>query len=317
VVLLADRGLTHQRNPCPRPARNGENVVVPALRMPSNLVAAAGKDGRSAWLKALPALIEAVAARWTLSVEDPFEPGGQTAWVAPAHSEAHGDVVLKVGWRHMEGEDEAAGLREWAGEGAIRVFADEQLSGQTTALLLERCTPGTTLAKRPEEEQDDVIAALLRRLWRQPVDDGVFRPLRAMCEYWADSFERKVARGMGDVDPGIAREGADLFRALPATAGEEVLLCTDLHAENVLAAQREQWLVIDPKPFLGDPTYDVLQHLLNCEDRLQADPHGLATRVAGLLGLDPERLLLWLFARCVVDSASWPWALEIARRVRP
>jgi streptomycin 6-kinase len=285
--------------------------------MPSNLVAAAEEDGRKAWLKGLPAQIEAVASAWSLSVADPFEPGGQTAWVAPAHSAAHADVVLKVGWRHMEGEDEAAGLREWAGEGAIRVFADERLSEQTTALLLERCTPGTTLAERPEEEQDVVIAALLRRLWRQPADDGAFRPLRQMCEYWAGSFEQKVAKGAGHVDPGIAREGAGLFRSLPATAEEEVLLCTDLHAENVLAAQREPWLVIDPKPFVGDPTYDALQHLLNCEDRLQEDPRGLATRVAGLLGLDPERLLVWLFARCVVDSASWPWAFEIARRVRP
>ena len=285
--------------------------------MPSNLVAAAEEDGRKAWLKRLPAQIEAVASRWSLSVEDPFEPGGQTAWVAPARSAVHGDVVLKVGWRHMEGEDEAAGLREWAGEGAIRVFADERLSERTTALLLERCTPGTTLAEWPEEEQDVVIAALLRRLWRQPADDGAFRLLGQMCEYWAASFERRVAKGASHVDPGIAREGADLFRSLPATAEEEVLLCTDLHAENVLAAQREPWLVIDPKPFVGDPTYDALQHLLNCEDRLQADPRGLATRVAGLLGLDPERLLLWLFARCVVDSASWPWAFEIARRVRP
>ena len=285
--------------------------------MPSNLVAAAEEDGRKAWLKRLPAQIEAVASRWSLSVEDPFEPGGQTAWVAPARSAVHGDVVLKVGWRHMEGEDEAAGLREWAGEGAIRVFADEQLREQTMALLLERCTPGTTLAEWPEEEQDVVIAALLRRLWRQPADDGAFRPLGQMCEYWAGSFERRVAKGASHVDPGIAREGADLFRSLPATAEEEVLLCTDLHAENVLAARREPWLVIDPKPFVGDPTYDALQHLLNCEDRLQADPRGLATRVAGLLGLDPERLLLWLFARCVVDSASWPWAFEIARRVRP
>jgi streptomycin 6-kinase len=285
--------------------------------MPSNLVAAAGEDGRTAWLKGLPGQIEAVAARWSLSVEDPFEPGGQTAWVAPAHSAVHGRVVLKVGWRHMEGEDEAAGLREWAGEGAIRVFADEHLSEQTAALLLERCTPGTTLAERPEEEQDVVIAALLRRLWRQPAKDGAFRPLQQMCAYWADSFERKMARGVGDVDPGIAREGADLFRSLPATAEEEVLLCTDLHAENVLAAQREPWLVIDPKPFVGDPTYDALQHLLNCEDRLLADPRGLATRVAALLGLDPERLLLWLFARCVVDSPSWPWAFEIARAIRP
>ena len=64
------------------------------------------------------------------------------------------------------------------------------------------------------------------------------------------------------MDPALAHEGAGLFRALAASAPDEVLLCTDLHAENVLAAERAEWLVIDPKPFVGDPTYDALQHLL-------------------------------------------------------
>jgi streptomycin 6-kinase len=40
-----------------------------------------------------------------------------------------------------------------------------------------------------------------------------------------------------------------------------VLLCTDLHADNILAALRAPWLVIDPKPYAGDPAYDVRQHM--------------------------------------------------------
>jgi streptomycin 6-kinase len=295
--------------------REGQWRSVATLPMPSNLVAACRGDGRAAWLAALPGEIEAIAAGWAVTLGEPYEPGGQTAWVAPAHSTTYGDVVLKVGWRHMEAEDEAAGLREWNGEGAVRVFADGR-HGQTTALLLERCLPGRTLADRPEDEQDTVISTLLRRLWREPADRAAFRPLQVMCEYWADSFERKLARGVVAVEPEIAREGAQLFRSLPESAAVNLLLCTDLHAENVLASEREDWLVIDPKPFYGDPTYDALQHLLNCEDRLLADPVALATRVARLLGLDPERLLLWLYARCIVDSTSWPWTLDLARRLR-
>jgi streptomycin 6-kinase len=76
-------------------------------------------------------------------------------------------------------------------------------------------------------------------------------------------------------------------------------------------------LVIDPKPYVGDPTYDVLQHLLNCEERLRVDPHRLAGRLAGLLGLDRERLLLWLFARCVQESLDQPSLAETARRLAP
>jgi streptomycin 6-kinase len=280
-------------------------------------MAACRGDGREAWLDALPAEIEDIAARWSLTLGDPFEPGGVTAWVAPVRSARFGDAVLKVGWWHMEGRDEAAGLRDWAGDGVIRVFADERHSETTVALLVERCEPGTTLAERPEEEQDVVIASLLRRLWRAPADGGSFRPLQSLCDHWAASFQRKVADGGMRVELELAHQGADLFRALPASAAEEQLLCTDLHAQNVLAARREPWLVIDPKPFVGDPTYDALQHLINCEDRLRADPAGLASRVAGLLGLDADRLMQWLFAFCVVQSVDFPWALEVARRIRP
>ncbi len=96
-----------------------------------------------------------------------------------------------------------------------------------------------------------------------------------------------------------------------------MLLCTDLHAGNVLAAEREPWLVIDPKPYVGDPTYDVLQHMMNCSERLQAAPHDLAWRMADLAGLDRDRVLLWLFARCVQESADWPELAQVARPIGP
>jgi streptomycin 6-kinase len=37
---------------------------------------------------------------------------------------------------------------------------------------------------------------------------------------------------------GLARAGITLFRELPGTAANQVLLCTDLHAENILVARR-------------------------------------------------------------------------------
>ena len=122
---------------------------------------------------------------------------------------------------------------------------------------------------------------------------------------------------MGRIDPGLARERIALFRELPASGERQVLLWSDLHAGNILAAQREPWLVIDPKPHVGDPTYDALQHLLNCDLRRHRDPHGLARRMAELLELDPDRLVLWLLARCVVESVHWPTLSKVARRIAP
>ena len=75
--------------------------------------------------------------------------------------------------------------------------------------------------------------------------------------------------------------------------------------------------MIDPKPYAGDPSYDVLQHMLNCEDRLVAEPTALADRMARLAALDPGRVRLWLFARCVQESVGSPLMRHVARRLGP
>lgn len=104
------------------------------------------------------------------------------------------------------------------------------------------------------------------------------------------------------------------------TASSEVLLATDLHAGNVLRSEREPWLVIDPKPFIGDPAYDGTQHLFNCSARLQSHPDGTIKRLADLLGVDYERLQLWAFARAAAepreDWSNRQW-INLARALAP
>ena len=243
--------------------------------LPRNLVEAADSEVRQAWMAALPSMVEAVRERWSPELGEPFQPAVRRPGLAPARRGGDGaELVLKLAWRHPEAEHEADGLLVWDGNGVVRVHAVEQFA-DTSALLIEKCVPGTSLATRPESEQDVVIAGLLRRLWLTPPPGHRFRSLQVMCDAWADAFEQRSSVARVGRDPGLARTGIALFRSLPATADREVLLCTDLHAGNVLAARREPWLVIDPKPYVGDPTYDALQHLLNCEERLRADPTGL------------------------------------------
>lgn len=289
------------------------------LVLPRSLVEAAERRALPpGWVAGLPEAVDEVRRRWSLTVGQPFQPGGQTAWVAPARDHTGRQVVVvKVAWRHPEAAHEADGLRVWDGRGTVALHAADRLDDDTEVLLLERCSPGTPLTTRPGPEQDTVVAGLLRRLWQANPSSHRFRPLQALCDAWADEFERTWATGRRRLDPGLARAGIALFRSLPTTAERTVLLTTDLHAGNVLAARREQWLVIDPKPFVGDPTYDPLQHLLNCGERLLADPRGLVDRMAGLLDLDRERLGLWLFARSVQESPDWPLAAEVARRLAP
>jgi streptomycin 6-kinase len=292
-----------------------------SIRIPEQLAAASDEDDypqRLEWLDALPQLVQEIAGHWQLELGEPYLPGGQCAWVAPARDASGQELVLKVGWRHREAEHEADGLRFWDGDGAIRCLAAHSLE-DTTALLLERCVPGVQLGDSlPEPEQDEVIARLLRRLWARPLDNGhPFATLQEMCDAWAESVELAMALDPPGADPGLARAGAAMLRELARTADRSVLLCTDLHAGNVLSAEREPWLAIDPKPFVGDPAYDPVQHMLNCDGRLASDPAGLARRMAELCELDPERVRLWLFARCAQESPNWPTLAEPARRLAP
>ena len=96
--------------------------------IPRDLLAAARREQREPWLDRLPALVHESARRWGLSVDAPYAPGGQTAWVAPARSRSWGDVVLKVMWPHAEAAHEADALRVWDGDGAVRVYAAEALA---------------------------------------------------------------------------------------------------------------------------------------------------------------------------------------------
>jgi streptomycin 6-kinase len=79
--------------------------------------------------------------------------------------------------------------------------------------------------------------------------------------------------------------------------------------------------VIDPKPHVGDPAYDPVQHILNCLPRAATNPEALVDRMASLTSVDAERLRLWLFVRCVQASVNpgyaWPEAAAVAARTAP
>jgi len=64
--------------------------------------------------------------------------------------------------------------------------------------------------------------------------------------------------------------------------------------------------------------YDATQHLLNCFERLLRDASGTIHRFADLLGLDGDRVRLWLFARASAESRDdWDqdWT-KLARALR-
>jgi len=286
-----------------------------ALSVPARLAASCRKTpARAAWLDRLPGALRSLESRWSLKLGAPFADDVSCAWVAPVALAGGTSAVLKLGMPHMEGQHELQGLRFWNGDPTVRLLqADDELG----AMLIERCEPGTALRALPELEQDLVIAGLLRRLWRSPSAQHPFRPLSAMTDHWSNETLTNIDQWP---DTELVREGLRLLNELPRTAPVEVLLATDLHAGNVLRSKREPWLVIDPKPFVGDPAYDVTQHLFNCQERLRSDPKGTVRRIADLAGVDRERARLWTFARAAAEPRD-DWrhddSMTIARAIAP
>jgi streptomycin 6-kinase len=268
-------------------------------------------DSKAAWLERLPATICELERRWSLRIGARYEQA-TCAWVAPAEIADGTPAVLKLAMPHMEGLHELQGLQFWNRNPTVQVLASDEA---LRAMLLERCEPGTPLSQLLEPEQDVILAWLLRRLRRTPAEPHCFRALSVMTEYWRAETLLSQAQWPDAV---LVREGLDLFNELNRTATTHVLLATDLHAGNILRAEREPWLVIDPKPFIGDPAYDATQHLFNCLVRLNADPLETIRRVAGLLEVDPERVQLWMFARASAEPRdNWGKPNELAISLAP
>ncbi len=106
---------------------------------------------------------------------------------------------------------------------------------------------------------------------------------------------------------------ADLFTEPSTSPAPAVMLHGDLHYQNVLAADREPWLVIDPKPMSGDRHYEPAPMLWNRWDEAVATGDlrfALRRRFHTLVdaaGLDEDLARDWVVVRMVYNMV---WELE-------
>jgi streptomycin 6-kinase len=268
--------------------------------IPARLRETCGDHPRNnAWLARIPQLFDTYAQRWKITIGEPMDtPEGSMSWVGVVQQADGTPAVLKLCLPHFEGLHEARGLETWRNSGCAQLLAADE---QDFALLIEYCQPGQSLRTQSEDEQDVVIAHMLKRLWQTPYDASQFRTLESMLQKWDTGCREHQAVWP---DAGLVEAGLALFAELPKPQPSDRLLATDLHAGNIISAQREPWLVIDPKPFVGDRAYDGTQHLMNTPKRLLQQPVATIQRFAELLDVDAERLRLWLFARYAVESST-------------
>jgi streptomycin 6-kinase len=256
------------------------------------------------WLAALPAFVADVARAWELEVGPPFDLTFN--WVAPVVRRDGTAAVLKLGMpdsRHIR--TEAAALSVYDGVGAVRLLAADPSRG---ALLTERARPGTPasqLVPRRDHEATAAIINVVRRLHRSPPSGTALPELtaeRASFTHYLRSYP-----GDGPLPRRVVERAARLFEELCETATGRVVLHGDLHHDNVLRADRERWLAIDPRGVIGDPGYD-LGALLYNPDPGRRDRQLLALvparieHLAETLGLPVQRLTAWGFVKAVLSE---------------
>ncbi|MFC5181606.1 aminoglycoside phosphotransferase family protein [Actinomadura harenae] len=264
-------------------------------------VAREGEPG-SRWLAELPLIVDDLLARWDC-VPDGEVTHGAVGVVVPVRAPA-GPSVLKVSFPHPGNVHEPDAFAAWAGRGAVLLHEHD---GERFGLLLERASPSTLAALEDDDRIIRIAGGIARRL-AVPAPPHVPR-LRDQTPAWADQLRKdteQLPHALPDrvVDTAIATaEGLGVSQP-------DTLVHGDLHPGNILRAEREPWLVIDPKGLAGDPAYDVGALLKSrALSLLQADDHakafGRALDVfAESAELDRHRVHRWAQLHAV-QAAFW------------
>lgn len=275
-----------------------------------------GQEGDE-WLAALPALVRDYCARWELTLAAPFDLSYN--YVAPVTRSDGSPAVLKAG---MPGDEFRTGiefLRLCDGVGAVRLL---EADSERCVMLMERALPGLPLSQLEDDDAATAIGAdVMRELWRPAPTSHSFPTVAR----WLRAFGRLRAMYGGASGPlpeaTLARAEA-LACDLLASAPEELLMHGDLHHDNIVSAQREPWLIIDPKGLVGDPGYETGPFINNPQGRMETwtDPARNFARRADIfaerLGYPRERIIAWGFVQAVL-SAAWHVEDETGDRWAP
>ncbi|GAB3311035.1 aminoglycoside resistance protein [Epidermidibacterium keratini] len=263
------------------------------------------------WLERLPRIASDVLDAWDLRRDGDQAWHGCVSLVLPVVTADGMPAVLKVAFDgDDESQHEALALQHWGGDGAVRLLRADP---RRRALLLERAQRRDLRSVEPVAACR-VVAGLYSRLHIPAM------PQLVTVTSYVDRWLTALATLPRDapIPRRLVEQALTLGRALvgdPASTG--VLVHGDLHYENVLAADREPWLVIDPKAMSGDPHYEPAPMLWNRLDDVAPSERRTATRdrfftLVDEGSLDEDRARDWVIVRMVLNAH---WMIEDAERM--
>jgi streptomycin 6-kinase len=250
-----------------------------------------GQPG-AAWLAALPGIVDELLERWDCS-PDGTVLHGQVGVIVPVRRQAAGPAVVKVSFPHPGNVHEPDAFAAWRGRGAVSLYARDDTR---FAMLLERAETSTLAGLGDGDKAAQIAGRICRRL-AIPAPPGLPR-LRDQAAAWADEIRGDAL----EQAHGLSRRAVEMAAATARELGTDqpdLLIHGDLHATNVLPAEREPWLAVDPKGYAGDPAYDAGMVIkwrplrtLDPDSLGKAARRGLAI-FAGAAELDPGRVRRW------------------------
>ncbi|MEU4412675.1 aminoglycoside phosphotransferase family protein [Nocardia salmonicida] len=209
-----------------------------------------GPRGR-AWMAELPALVDGLLQRWSCTPAGPVM-HGQVGIVVPVNHRELPPSVIKVSYPHPGNLHEPDAYVAWNGRGSTHLFAraDEHF-----AMLLERASQ-RTLATVTDPEEAIMIQGRLSHRLSVAAPSGLPK-LSDRTDRWHDKI-RSTAATFGHPLPSKIMDAAMATLHELGPEQPDTLVHGDLHDANILASDRESWLAVDPKTYVGDPAHEAL-----------------------------------------------------------
>jgi streptomycin 6-kinase len=260
-------------------------------------------EGGAAWLAELPRIVEELLERWGCVPDGEVMHGG-VGVIVPVQHGVEGASVLKVSFPHPGNVYEPDAFAAWGGRGAVLLHERDD---ERFAMLLERAQ-SSTLAEVEDGDEVVTVAGRINRRLAIPAPPGLPR-LREQADAWEEQLRKDAGELTHTLSPYVVDAAVATVREL-ARVQPDTLIHGDLHARNILRADRESWLAVDPKGYAGDPAYDggtlLKSHALTLleADDLRKAVHRTLDVFVEAAELDRERAQRWAQLHAV-QTAFW------------
>ncbi len=257
-------------------------------------------DRASIWLAELPQTIGKIAKKYDLS-DLIMVPNLSFNYVGRGYQNSK-PIILKVGLDHKALKKEAHCLSIFAKHRGVKVLVIDD-----GVLIIERAIPGLSLKDyfpKRDHEAVNILSSVIKELHSaQGYEDHDFYRIEDLVK----TLDKEIP-----IPKKFLSKARFLRDKLLGSVRDSVLLHGDLHHDNILKSG-DDWVIIDPKGFIGDPVFEICAFLSNPIPELldSKKPNEIINQrillCAESLGFSEQRIRDWHYVHSVL---CWAWQLE-------